>query len=124
MLKFLFDSIILRIKSVIFTVILCTVSIVLFSIAIYMYEDSKYGERKTDELLAEGVNHTGEMSVASDYANEMSVALDYTSDKINKLRIELFNIDGITSVGENPTLEPILSNMNELHNIQSKYTEW
>lgn len=123
MLKLLFDSIILRIRSVIFTIILCTVSIVLFSIAIYMYEDSKYGERKTDELLAEGVNHTGEMSVASGYNNEMSVSLDYTSDKINKLRIELFNIDGITSVGENPTLEPVLSNMNELHEIQSKYTD-
>lgn len=113
MLRLLFDSIILRIKSVIFTVILCTVSIVLFSIAIYMYEDSKYGERKADELLAEGVNNTGEMSVVS----------DYSSDKINKLRIELYNIEGITSVGENPTLESVLSNMNELHDIQSKYTD-
>ena len=113
MIRLLFDSIIRRMKSFFFTVFLCVISLVLFALALYIYEDSKYCVENADKILNGGINKTGVLSLVN--------FIEIGEENIVKFRHEVYGLEEITTIGTAMQPGYIYSMLGELSQIQSKF---
>ncbi len=111
MLIILFDSIIRRIKSVLWTIVLCAISIVLIYFAVYIYKDNVYCKENADKLLSGGINNTGLLSCINGLEN----------DSLDTFRNELYGLEEIEGIGATQMPGPGYFGLEDIYKIQSKY---
>lgn len=113
MLTILIDSILRRFKSVLCTIVLCTVSIVLVYFAVYIYKDSIYCKENADKLLRGGISNTGLMSSIDGIFN----------DKLDEFRSELYSLEEIEGLGSTQPPGVGFFGMEDIYRVQSKYID-
>lgn len=113
MLILLLDSMIRRIRSVLWTIVLCTISMVLIYFAVYLYKDNVYCKESADKLLSGGIDHTGLLSCMADLYN----------DRIDEFREELYALEEIKGVGATQMPGSGYFGLEEIHQLQSEYVD-
>lgn len=115
MITILMDSMIRRIKSVLCTIVLCTLSIVLIYFAVYIERDSKYCKEKASELVNGGLNNIGIVNDNSYVTHE--------NDTTYEMIKEIYKLEEIDSVGEIGNVGVGYPYMEEIYNEQLKFID-
>lgn len=113
LIRLVFDSISRRMKSFWFTIILCTISLILFAFAVYIYEESQYCEKNSEKILSSGINGTGNL-----------VLINTKFDEITRdFRKEVYDLKEVTAIGVAAEPNYIFFGLKELSQIQSKFID-
>ncbi len=109
------DSIARSFKSFISSLILCIGSFVLIGVSSYAYDLTRYGERSVDDILQEGVEGTGTLSIEDDHYDEKMIESAYRFCR------EANELEELKSIGNYSYAGVDYRELKELSDVQKKH---